>query len=186
MPRTHPPYAPEYRRRIIELARSGRPIAQLAREFEASANAIRKWVKQTGLDEGLRSDGLTTAEREELNRLRRENRVLREEREILAKAAAWFATETCGSSQLDPRELVDGFDGLAVACKRWGPRQAHHSRRPQAANREPSLRCCWSRSRCAIKSPCSSVAELVADAFACGIDCFGFCSRVGGRNGATA
>jgi transposase len=94
MPRTHPPYAPEYRRRIIELARSGRPIAQLAREFEASANAIRKWVKQTGLDEGLLSDGLTIAEREELNRLRRENRVLREEREILAKAAAWFATET--------------------------------------------------------------------------------------------
>ena len=68
MPRTRPPYAPEYRRRIIELARSGRPIAQLAREFEASANAIRKWVKQAGLDEGLRSDGLTTAEREELYR----------------------------------------------------------------------------------------------------------------------
>jgi len=85
MPRTHPPYAPEYRRRIIELARSGRPIAQLAREFEASANVIRKWVKQSGLDDGLRSDGLTTAEREELNRLRRENRVLREEREILSK-----------------------------------------------------------------------------------------------------
>ena len=80
--------------RIIELARAGRPIAQLAREFEASANAIRKWVKQAALDEGLRSDGLTTSEREELNRLRRENRVLREEREILAKAAAWFAQET--------------------------------------------------------------------------------------------
>ena len=70
MPRTHSPYAPEYRRRIVELARSGRSIAQLAREFEGSANAIRKWVKQAGLDEGLRSDGLTTAEREELNRLR--------------------------------------------------------------------------------------------------------------------
>jgi transposase len=82
MPRTHPPYAPEYRRRIIELARSGRPIAQLAREFEASANAIRKWVKQAGLDEGLRSDGLTTAEREELNRLRRENRMLRFEQPV--------------------------------------------------------------------------------------------------------
>ncbi len=68
MPRTHPPYAPEYRRRIIELARTGHPIAQLAREFEASANALRKWVKQAGLDEGVRSDGLTTAEREELNR----------------------------------------------------------------------------------------------------------------------
>ena len=54
----------------------------------------RKWVKQTALDQGLRSDGVTTTEREELNRLRRENRVLREEREILAKAAAWFAQET--------------------------------------------------------------------------------------------
>ena len=84
MPRTHPPYAPEYRRRIIELAR----------EFEPSANAIRKWVKQTGLDEGLRSDGLTTTEREELTRLRRENRGLREEREILAKAAAWCVSRT--------------------------------------------------------------------------------------------
>jgi transposase len=94
LPRTHPPYAPEYRRRILELARSGRPLAQLAREFEASANAIRKWIKQAGLDEGLRSAGLTTTEREELTRRRRENRVLREEREILAKAAAWFAQET--------------------------------------------------------------------------------------------
>ena len=87
-------YAPEYRRRLIELARAGRSIDQLAREFEPSANAIRKWVKQAALDEGLRSDGLTTAEREELNRLRRENRVLREEREILAKAAAWCVSRT--------------------------------------------------------------------------------------------
>jgi len=94
MPQTHPPYPPEYRRRIIELARVGRSVKELAREFEPSANAIRKWVKQAGLDEGLRSDGLTTDERAELNHLRRENRVLREEREILAKAAAWFATET--------------------------------------------------------------------------------------------
>jgi transposase len=94
MPRTHPAYAPEYRRRIVELARAGRSINELAREFEPSANAIRKWLKQAGLDDGLRSDGLTTDERAELNRLRRENRVLREEREILAKAAAWFATET--------------------------------------------------------------------------------------------
>jgi len=94
MPSTHPPYPPEYRRRIVELARAGRTINELAREFEPTANAIRKWVKQAGLDEGLRNDGLTTTEREELNRLRRENRVLREEREILAKAAAWFAQET--------------------------------------------------------------------------------------------
>jgi transposase len=94
MPPTHPRYPLEYRRRMVELARAGRKIEELAREFEPSANAIRKWVKQAALDEGLRSDGLTTSEREELNRLRRENRVLREEREILAKAAAWFAQET--------------------------------------------------------------------------------------------
>jgi transposase len=94
MPPTHPRYPLEYRRRMVELARAGRKIEELAREFDPSANAIRKWVKQAALDEGLRSDGLTTSEREELNRLRRENRVLREEREILAKAAAWFAQET--------------------------------------------------------------------------------------------
>jgi len=94
MPRTHPPYAAEYRRRIVELARGGRSITALARAFEATVETIRQWIKQAGLDEGLRSDGLTTTEREELNRLRREIRVLREEREILAKAAAWFAQET--------------------------------------------------------------------------------------------
>jgi transposase len=94
MPRTHPPYAAEYRRRIVELARGGRSITTLAREFEPTVETIRQWIKQAGLDEGLRSDGLTTTEREELNRLRREIRVLREEREILAKAAAWFAQET--------------------------------------------------------------------------------------------
>ena len=94
MPRTHPPYAPEYRRRIVELARAGRNLSELAREFEPTVETIRQWVKQAELDEGLRSDGLSTSEREELNRLRRENRVLREEREILAKAAAWFAQET--------------------------------------------------------------------------------------------
>jgi transposase len=94
MPKSRPPYPAEYRRGIIELARAGRSVNELAREFEPSANAIRYWLKQAGLDEGLRSDGLTTDERTELQRLRRENRVLREEREILAKAAAWFATET--------------------------------------------------------------------------------------------
>jgi transposase len=94
MPKTHAPYPAEYRRRIVELARAGRSINELAREFEPTANAIRNWIKQAGLDDGLRSDGLTSSEREELTRLRRENRVLREEREILSKAAAWFATET--------------------------------------------------------------------------------------------
>jgi transposase len=94
MPRTHRRYASEYRQRIIELARAGRSLSELARQFEPTVETIRAWVKQAELDEGLRSDGLTTGEREELNRLRRENRVLREEREILAKAAAWFAQET--------------------------------------------------------------------------------------------
>ena len=76
------------------MARGGRSITALAREFEPTVETIRQWVKQAELDEGQRSDGLTTAEREERNRLRREIRVLREEREILAKAAAWFAQET--------------------------------------------------------------------------------------------
>jgi transposase len=94
MPRTRPPYPPEFRRQIVELVRSGRSPEELAKEFEPSGPSIRSWVKQADLDEGRREDGLTTAEREELRRLRRENRQLREEREILAKAAAWFARET--------------------------------------------------------------------------------------------
>ena len=67
---------------------------ELAREFEPSAQAIRNWVAQAERDAGERSDGLRTEEREELRRLRRENRRLREEREILATATAWFARET--------------------------------------------------------------------------------------------
>ncbi len=94
MPKSHRPYTPEYRQRIVELVRKGRMPEELARQFEPSAQAIRNWVKQAALDAGQRSDGLTTEEREELRRLRRENRTLREEREILKKAAAWFARET--------------------------------------------------------------------------------------------
>ena len=94
MPKSNPPYAPEYRRHIVELVRSGRTPGELAREFECSAQAIRNWARQADLDEGRREDGLTTEEREELRRLRRDVRVLREEREILKRAAAWFARET--------------------------------------------------------------------------------------------
>lgn len=94
MPSTRPPYAPEFRRQMVELVRAGRTPEELSREFEPTAQSIRKWVEQADLDEGRRTDGLTTTEREELRRLRRENRQLREEREILKKAPAWFARET--------------------------------------------------------------------------------------------
>ena len=93
MPRGRPPYPEEYRARLIELHRSGRTIKSLAREFEPSEETIRKWVKQGELDAGERDDGLTTDERAELRRLRRENRRLKMEREILEKATAWFARE---------------------------------------------------------------------------------------------
>ncbi len=93
MSRGRPPYPDEFRRQMVELVRSGRTPESLSREFEPSAEAIRHWVRQSGREEGRRQDGVTSAEREELNRLRRENRRLREEREILSKAAAWFARE---------------------------------------------------------------------------------------------
>ena len=94
MSRKQPPYAPEYRRQMVELVRAGRTAKELSREFECSASAIRNWVRQADRDEGRREDGLTSLELEELRRLRREVRQLREEREILAKATAWFARET--------------------------------------------------------------------------------------------
>ncbi|HIJ42576.1 MAG TPA: transposase [Rhodospirillaceae bacterium] len=79
---------------MVDLVRAGRSPEELARQFEPSAQAIRNWVSQADRDEGRRQDGLTSADREELRRLRGENRQLRQEREILAKAAAWFARET--------------------------------------------------------------------------------------------
>jgi len=94
MPKSHRPYSPEFRQRIVELVRKGRRPEELGRQFEPSARCIRNWVRQADLDAGRRQDGLPTAEQEELRRLRRENRMLREEREILKKAAAWFARET--------------------------------------------------------------------------------------------
>jgi transposase len=94
MPRTHPPYPPEHRQQIVELLRAGRRPEELAREFGPTVQTIQNWLKQADRDEGRRHDGLTTAERQELVRLRREIKQLRLEREILAKAAAWFARET--------------------------------------------------------------------------------------------
>jgi transposase len=84
----------EFRHNVIELARSGRRIDELAAEFKVGTQTIRNWLKQADVDGGRRSDGLTTVEREELAKLRRENKQLKIEREILGKAAAWFARET--------------------------------------------------------------------------------------------
>ena len=94
MSKTRAPYPPEFRQQMVELLRAGRTPESLAREFEPSAQAIRNWLAQADFNSGRRGDGLTSAEREELRRLKRENRQLRLEREILAKAAAWFARET--------------------------------------------------------------------------------------------
>jgi len=79
---------------MVELVQAGRSPEGLAREFEPTAQSIRNWVAQAKRDAGRGDGGLTTAERQELSRLRRENRQLRLEREILSKAAAWFARET--------------------------------------------------------------------------------------------
>ena len=87
------PYPPEFKRRLVELVRAGRTPESLAKDFEPTAQAIRGWVRQADLDDGKRTDGLTSDEREELARLRRENRVLREEKEILGKFAAWSARQ---------------------------------------------------------------------------------------------
>ena len=101
MPKSRRPYPLEYRERLMELVRSGRSPESLAKEFEPTAQCIRNWVRQADRDAGRRQDGLTTDERSELQRLRRENATLREEREILKKAAAWFARE---SSSIPPKD----------------------------------------------------------------------------------
>lgn len=93
MPRYRSPYPEEFRQQMVELVRSGRTPEELGRQFEPSAQSIRNWVEQADIDEGRREDGLTTDEREELRRLRRDIRRLKQEREILAKATAWFARE---------------------------------------------------------------------------------------------
>jgi transposase len=96
MPPTKPPYPPEFRREAVQLARtSQRSTAQVARDLGISNQTLRNWIKRADVDAGKR-EGLTTDEREELRRLRRENRTLLQEREILKKAAAFFARESEG------------------------------------------------------------------------------------------
>jgi transposase-like protein len=91
MPRPHPP---EFRQRAVELARlREKPVIELARDLGISESCLRSWMARADRDEGRRADGLSTAEREELVRLRRELRVAKLEVEILKRAAAYFATE---------------------------------------------------------------------------------------------
>jgi transposase len=94
MAKTTTRYTGEFKRQMVELHRTGRSATSLAKEFGPTAWTISLWVRQAARDTGKSDGGLTSAEREELSRLRRENRKLKEEREILAKAAAWFATES--------------------------------------------------------------------------------------------
>ena len=90
---------PEFRRQMVELHRTGRSLRELSKEFGCTTWSIRTWVKQADRDAGRGDGGLTTSEREELARLRRENKRLKMEREILGKAAAWFAQETAPNTR---------------------------------------------------------------------------------------
>jgi transposase len=93
MPGTRPSYPPEFKAEAVKLARSSeKPLSELARDLGVSTGTLHNWLKQQHIDAGKR-DGLTTDEREELRRLRKENKVLKEEREVLRKATAFFARE---------------------------------------------------------------------------------------------
>ncbi len=95
MPTSKPPYPPEFRREAVQLVQvSGKSRRAIARDLGISTETLRQWVRQAEIDAGLRHDGLTSEETEEVRRLRREIKTLREEREILRKAAAFFAKET--------------------------------------------------------------------------------------------
>ena len=90
------PYPPEFRREAVELYRgAGRPLSEIAAGLGVSSETLRVWVRQAEIDAGDR-EGLSSSEREELRRLRRENRVLQQERDLLKKAAAFFARESSG------------------------------------------------------------------------------------------
>ena len=94
MPKQRKTYPDEFKKKLIAMARGGRTPEELSRQFDPSAQSIRNWVAQSERDEGKRQDGLASSEREELQRLRRQVARLEEEREILKKAAAWFAQES--------------------------------------------------------------------------------------------
>ena len=123
MPRTRPAYPAEFRRQMVELVRAGRSPDELAKEFEPSGHSIRQWARLAEQADGGRDDGLSSDERLELKRLRREVRQLRQEREILAKAAAWFARETgsvpsgsSSSNSMAPHVRVTGPSITTPGC----------------------------------------------------------------------
>jgi transposase len=94
MPRSRPPYPPEFRREAVQMVRSGRSVKDVAKSLGMTPQSLRNWVRQEQVDRHERDDGLTTAEREELRELRRKVRRLEQERDLLKRAAAFFARET--------------------------------------------------------------------------------------------
>jgi transposase len=92
VPRARPAYLPEFRREAIELLRAGRSPSELAQSLGVSPQTLRNWRRQDQIDRRERDDGVTTDERAELVRLRRENTRLRQERDLLKRAAAFFAS----------------------------------------------------------------------------------------------
>ena len=94
MPKTRPAYPPEFRREAVQMLRAGRTPRELAESLGVSEQTLRNWRRQDQVDRHERDDGLTSDEREELRRLRRENARLKQERDLLKRAAAFFAAET--------------------------------------------------------------------------------------------
>ena len=147
MPKTHSPYAPEYRRQMVGLVRSGRTPGELALEFECSASAIRNWVRQADRDEGRREDGLTSSELEELRRLRRDNRQLRARTRDTGKSYGLVRS----GDRLGPGEVLElvkanqAHHRVATMCRMLGVSPsgyyAWRSRgRSNRAKREEALR----------------------------------------------
>jgi transposase len=94
VPKTRPAYPEEFRREAVQMLRAGRTPRELAESLGVSEQTLRNWRRQDQRDRHERDDGLTSDERDELRRLRRENARLKQERDLLKRAAAFFAAET--------------------------------------------------------------------------------------------
>src|SRR5512142_471701 len=112
MPKFRPPYPAEFRQQLIELVRAGHTPEELEKQFEPRAQTIRNWVSQADRDAGNRHDGLTSAEREELTRLRRENRQLTLEREIIGNSRGLV----CTGDRCDPRQGFEFVSANQARC----------------------------------------------------------------------